>query len=163
MELEVRVNARHEADRQWMEAALKEAELALEEREVPVGAVVVLGDRIIGRGHNQVEGLRDPTAHAEIIAIGAAARSLGVPRLTGASIYTTMEPCPMCAGAIVHARLSRLVFGCADEKGGYCGSLGNIPDDPRLNHRVAISSGVMETECGALLTDFFANLRAGNR
>lgn len=156
-------NARQEADRHWMEAALKEAELALEEREVPVGAVVVLGDRVIGRGHNQVERLRDPTAHAEIIAIGAAARSLGVPRLTGASIYTTMEPCPMCAGAIVHARLGRLVFGCADEKGGYCGSLGNIPDDPRLNHRVAISSGVMETECGALLSDFFAKLRAGNR
>ncbi len=146
-----------------MEAALKEAELALKEREVPVGAVVVLGDRIIGRGHNQVERFRDPTAHAEIIAIGAATRSLGVPRLTGASIYTTMEPCPMCAGAIVHARLSRLVFGCADEKGGYCGSLGNIPDDPRLNHRVAISSGVMETECGALLSDFFATLRARSR
>ncbi len=161
--MEAVAGGRRDTDRQWMEAALKEARLALEEGEVPVGAVVVLGNRIIGRGHNQVEGLGDPTAHAEIIAIGAAARSMDAPRLTGASIYTTMEPCPMCAGAIVHARLRRLVFCCVDQKGGYCGSLGNIPDDPRLNHQVSVSSGIMATECAALVSDFFVKLRVRNR
>jgi tRNA(adenine34) deaminase len=139
---------------------LDEARRSLAEGEVPVGAVVVQSDRIVGRGHNQVESLRDPTAHAEIIAIGAACQSLGVPRLTGASIYVTIEPCPMCAGAIVQARLGRLVYGCEDPKSGYCGSLGNITDDVRLNHRVAVSSGVMKEECAALVSGFFERLRA---
>ena len=142
-----------------MRAALVEARKALDEGEVPVGAVVVIGDRVIGRGHNRVEGLGDPTAHAEILAIGAASRSLKSARLTDASIYVTMEPCPMCAGAIVLARLSRLAYGCPDPKSGYCGSLGNIVDDPALNHRATVRSGVLEEECASLLSRFFAELR----
>ncbi len=143
----------------WMRAALVEAQKAYEEGEVPVGAVVVMGGRVIGRGHNQVEGQLDATAHAEILAIGAASRTLGVARLTDAEIYVTMEPCPMCAGAIVMGRLSRLTYGCPDTKSGYCGSLGNIVDDPALNHRVTVRSGVLEEECATLLSRFFAELR----
>lgn len=142
-----------------MRAALVEARRALDEEEVPVGAVVVVDGRIVGRGHNRVAALGDPTAHAEILAVGAACRSLGAPRLTGGSIYVTMEPCPMCAGALVWARLSRLVYGCSDPKSGYCGSLGNIVDDPALNHRLSVTSGVLKDECGALLSGFFAGLR----
>ena len=142
-----------------MRAALVEARKAYDSGEVPVGAVVVVGERVIGRGHNRVEGLGDPTAHAEILAIGAASRSLKSARLTDASIYVTMEPCPMCAGAIVLARVSRLAYGCADPKSGYCGSLGNIVDDPALNHRATVRSGVLEEECASLLSRFFAELR----
>jgi tRNA(adenine34) deaminase len=148
-------------DRVWMEAALAEARAAGDEGEVPVGAVVVAGGAIVGRGRNAVERLLDPTAHAEILAIGAAARSLGAPRLTGATIYVTMEPCAMCAGAIVGARLARLVYGCRDPKAGYAGSLGNIVDDPALNHRVAVASGLLADECGALVSQFFERLRRG--
>jgi tRNA(adenine34) deaminase len=144
----------------WMNAALAEAARALEEGEVPVGAVVVLDGAIVGRGHNQVESLRDPTAHAEILAIGAACRSLEAPRLTGASIYVTMEPCAMCAGAMILARVERLVFGCSDPKFGYAGSLGNITDDPALNHRVHVTSGVLEEECASIVSGFFSRLRA---
>jgi len=146
-------------DERFMEAALEEARRALDEGEVPIGAVVVADGRVVGRGHNQVEQLGDPTAHAEVLAIGAASRSLGAPRLTGATIYVTMEPCPMCAGAIVLARLSRLVYGCRDPKSGFCGSLGNIVDDPALNHRAKVRSGVMEQECGSLISRFFEKLR----
>ncbi len=146
-----------------MEAALEEAESALNEGEVPVGAVVVADDRIVGRGHNRVEALGDPTAHAEILAIGAACRSLGVPRLTEATMYVTIEPCPMCAGAIVLARLKRLVYGAADPKAGYCGSLGDLTSDPKLNHSVSVTSGVLAHRCGALVTRFFENLRACGR
>jgi tRNA(adenine34) deaminase len=142
-----------------MKAALVEAERALDEGEVPVGAVVVLDGRIIGRGHNQVESLGDPTAHAEILAIGAACRSLGAPRLTGACIYVSMEPCAMCSGAMVLARLRRLVFGCRDPKSGYAGSLGCIVDDPALNHRVHVASGVLEEACASIVSSFFARLR----
>ena len=144
----------------WMEAALDEARAAYDAGEVPVGAVVVQDGRIVGRGRNQVESTGDPTAHAEIIAIGAATRSLGVPRLTRATLYVTMEPCPMCAGAIILARLERLVYGCTDPKAGYVGSLANTLDDPRLNHRVAVTSGVGASECGALVSSFFKALRA---
>ena len=135
----------------------------MDEGEVPVGAVVVVDGRIAGRGHNRVESSGDPTAHAEILAIGSACDSLGVPRLTGGTIYVTMEPCAMCAGAIVLARIERLVYGCRDPKAGYCGSLGSIVDDPRLNHRVAVTSGVKEGECGALLRAFFETVRRGAR
>lgn len=144
-----------------MRAALVEASRAPEHGDVPVGAVVVADNRVVGRGHNQVEELGDPTAHAEILAIGAASRTLAASRLTGATIYVTMEPCPMCGGAIVLARLGRLVYGCADPKSGYCGSLGNITDDPALNHRVQVRSGVLEGESAALLSRFFAGLRRG--
>jgi tRNA(adenine34) deaminase len=148
-----------DTDNRWMQAALAEAREALEAGDVPVGAVVVCEGRIVGRGHNQVEGLGDPTAHAEILAIGAACRSLGVPRLTGTTIYVTMEPCAMCAGAMVLARVDRLVYGCKDAKSGYAGSLGNVVDDPALNHRVRITSGVLAEECGSIVSDFFARLR----
>lgn len=151
------------ADVAWMDAALDEARRAYDEGEVPIGAVVVVDGRMVGRGHNEVDRQGDPTAHAEILAIGAACRSLGVPRLTEGTIYVTMEPCPMCAGAIVLARLRRLVYGCPDPKAGYCGTLGNIPDDPKLNHRVAVTSGVKGDECAALVSSFFAHIRAKGR
>ncbi len=152
-----------ELDRHFMQKALEEARCALDQGEVPVGAVVVAGGRVIGRGRNRVEETRDPTAHAEIIAIGAAAGALKVPRLTGATIYITMEPCAMCAGAIVLARVKRIVYGCPDPKAGYCGSLGSIPEDPRLNHRVAVTSGVMGEECASLVSGFFEKLRSDGR
>ena len=142
-----------------MKAALDEAVRAADEGEVPVGAVVVSEGRIIGRGHNRVEASGDPTAHAEVLAIGAACQSVGSPRLTGATIYVTMEPCPMCAGAIVLARAERLVYGCGDPKSGYCGSLGNLLDDPALNHRVSVTSGVLEKECASVVGLFFDSLR----
>ena len=146
-------------DERWMKAALKEAEKAFEGGEVPVGAVVVYENRIIGRGHNQTESLMDPTAHAEIIAIGAAASFLDSWRLSNCSLYVTLEPCAMCAGAIVLARLDRLIFGPHDSKAGACGSLMNIVQDGRLNHQVQITSGVLADECSALLRSFFHTLR----
>ncbi len=152
-----------ELDHHWMGAALDEARCALDQGEVPIGAVVVRDDRIIGRGRNRVEETRDPTAHAEILAIGAASGALKVPRLTGATMYITMEPCAMCAGAIVLARLRRIVYGCADPKAGFCGSLGSIPEDPRLNHKVMVSSGVREEECASLVSGFFEKLRSDGR
>ena len=152
-------SGQRKTDERFMKAALDEALKALDEGEVPVGAVVVSDGRIVGRGHNQVEALGDPTAHAEVLAIGAAARSLEGARLTGATIYVTMEPCPMCAGAIVLARLKRLVYACSDPKSGYCGSLGNIVDDPALNHNAKVTSGVLEEESASLLSRFFEKLR----
>jgi tRNA(adenine34) deaminase len=146
-------------DEKWMRQALAEAKMALKKGEVPVGAVVVHEDKIIGRGYNQVEGLNDPTAHAEIIAIGAAATYLNSWRLSGASLYVTLEPCAMCAGALVLSRIDRLVFGAKDPKAGACGSLFNIVQDPRLNHMVQILSGVLERESGQLMQAFFEKLR----
>ncbi len=143
----------------WMRHALAEAQLALKKEEVPVGAVVVYEDKIIGRGHNQVESLNDPTAHAEIIAIGAACNYLRSWRLTGASLYVTIEPCAMCAGAIVLSRIDRLVFGAKDPKAGACGSLYNIVRDVRLNHQVEVVPHVLEEECGQLLKAFFEKVR----
>jgi tRNA(adenine34) deaminase len=144
---------------QWMKIALAEAKKARVKGEVPVGAVVVKDNAVIGRGHNQVEGLKDPTAHAEILAIGAAATTLGSRRLEGATMYVTLEPCTMCAGAIVLARLERLVYGAGDPKAGACGTLMNVPRDERLNHLVEIESGFMEEECSFLLRSFFEDLR----
>ena len=149
-------------DEYWMREAFKEAEKALKKKEVPVGAVVVHEKRIIGRGHNQTETLKDATAHAEILAIGAASNFLNSWRLTGASIYVTVEPCIMCAGAIILSRLDRLVFGARDPKAGACGSLYNLPQDIRLNHQVEILSGILEEECKSIIKAFFEKLRKEN-
>ena len=148
-------------DRRWMQAALREAEQALAKDEVPVGAVVVKRDQIIGRGHNLVESLSDPTAHAEIIAITAACETIHSKSLKGCCLYVTLEPCPMCAGAITLSRLDRLVFGAFDEKAGSASSLYNIVQDARLNHRVAVVSGVEASNAAALLRTFFAPKRRG--
>jgi tRNA(adenine34) deaminase len=142
-----------------MQHALAEAQRASEEGEVPVGAVVVWEDRIIGRGHNRTESLQDPTAHAEILAIGAAASAMESWRLEGASIYVTIEPCAMCAGALVLSRMERLVFGARDAKAGACGSILNIVQDPRLNHRMEVCEGILADKASSLLRDFFGRLR----
>ncbi len=142
-----------------MKAALREAERAFEQDEVPVGAVVVKDGQLVGRGHNLVETLHDPTAHAEMIAITAACETLGDKVLNRCTLYVTLEPCPMCAGAIVWARLSRLVFGAFDEKAGSASTLYNIPQDERLNHHVEIISGVEADQAAALLQAFFQKRR----
>lgn len=146
-------------DEKWMRYALAEAHLALKKNEVPIGAVVIYEGRIIGRGHNQVENLKDPTAHAEIIAIGAASNFLSSWRLSGSSIYVTIEPCAMCAGAMVLSRLDRLIFGAKDPKAGACGSLYNIVQDIRLNHQVQIIPYILEQECAQILEAFFEKIR----
>ena len=143
------------ADRRWMKSALRQAELAAESGEVPVGAVVVRQNQIIGRGHNLVESLRDPTAHAEMIAITAACETLRSKHLLDCTLYVTLEPCPMCAGAIVAARLARLCFGALDEKAGSVSTLYNIPQDARLNHHVEVVAGVCAEQSAELLQDFF--------
>lgn len=148
-------------DEKWMRHALAEARLALKKNEVPIGAVVVYEDKIIGRGHNQVESLNDPTAHAEIIAIGAACNFLNSWRLSGSSIYVTIEPCAMCAGAIVLSRLNRMIFGAKDPKAGACGSLYNIVQDSRLNHQVEVTPYILEQECSQILESFFEKIRQG--
>ena len=149
-------------DEQWMNAALDEARAAREASEVPVGAVAVLDGAIVGRGRNRTIELQDPTAHAETIALREAAARLGDWRLLGVTLYATLEPCAMCAGATVLARIDRLVYGAADPKAGMCGSLASIPDDPRLNHRVAIVSGVLAQPSGDLLRAFFRQRREGS-
>ena len=143
-----------------MTEALKEAALAAGEGEVPVGCVIVHEGRIIGRAHNQREQLNDPTAHAEMIAVTQAAAALGTWRLNNCTVYVTIEPCPMCAGALVLARVARLVFGARDDKAGACGTLYNIVRDDRLNHRVEITEDVLADEAAALLKDFFRRRRA---
>ncbi len=142
-----------------MEAALAEAALARERDEVPVGAVVVLEGEIIGRGHNLRETSGDPTAHAEMVAIREASRHVGHWRLEDATMYVTLEPCAMCAGALVLARVRRLVFGARDPKAGACGSLMNIVQDPRLNHRLTVTEGVLESRCSEILREFFRRHR----
>jgi tRNA(adenine34) deaminase len=146
-------------DEEAMAAALDEARAALASGDVPVGAVVVAGDRIVGRGRNERERRGDPTAHAEILALRAAADALGTWRLSDATLYVTLEPCPMCAGALVAARLGGLVFGAVDLKGGACGSLYNLCADPRLNHELPVTAGVLAEQASALLSNFFSNLR----
>lgn len=143
----------------WMQYALKEAETAFKRKEVPVGAVVVYREQIIGKGFNQTETLQDPTAHAEMIAITAAASYLQSWRLDDCTLYVTLEPCPMCAGAIVLARIPQLVFGAYDPKAGACSSLYTITNDSRLNHRVHTVGGVLEQKASALLKDFFSRVR----
>ncbi|MBI3189894.1 MAG: nucleoside deaminase [Ignavibacteriales bacterium] len=139
----------------WMQQALREAEVALSRKEVPVGAVVVHEGTIIGKGSNQTEMLQDPTAHAEIIAITAAASYLGNNWLENCTLYVTLEPCTMCAGAIVLSRLPLLFFGAYDAKSGACSSLYTITNDPRLNHRVPTKGGVLEEKCSGILKEFF--------
>ena len=142
-----------------MQEAIAEAKLALAAGEVPVGAVVVLDGEIVGRAHNRREQLQDPTALAEIMAIRAAAERLKRWRLTGASIYVTLEPCPMCAGAIVNSRLDTLVFGAYDAKAGAVVSLMNLVQDERLNHSLQVYDGICQEECAELLRNFFLELR----
>ncbi len=142
-----------------MREAIKEAELAFAIGEVPVGAVVVDGDNIIGRGHNQRELLHDPTAHAELLALREAAANKGGWRLSGCTLYVTLEPCPMCAGALLQSRIERLVYGADDPKGGCAGSLLNILQFPGFNHEVKITSGVLAAESTALLQEFFQQRR----
>ena len=146
-------------DEVGMRAALREAHASAAADEVPVGCVIVHDGAIIGRGHNQVEGLHDATAHAEILAIGAASNALQSWRLTECTLFVTLEPCAMCAGAMVLARVGRLVYGAADPKAGGCGSVLDVIHEPRLNHRVDVSSGVLAEECGAVLKTFFAGKR----
>lgn len=143
----------------YMQEALMEAQKAFDEGEVPVGAVVVLNASIIGRGHNQRERLSDPSAHAEILALREAAQNTGTWRLTGADMYVTLEPCTMCAGAIVLARIQQLFFGVDDPKAGGVVSLYRMLDDDRLNHTVKVFKGVLEDECRQLLSRFFATKR----
>ena len=147
-------------DEHYLEAALGEARHALADDEVPIGAVVVQSGQIIGRGYNRRENLHDPTAHAEIIAITAAANHLVDWRLTGCTLFVTKEPCPMCAGALVNARLDRLVFGVWDERAGCAGSLYQLCGDPRFNHQLTVSGGVLEDQCQELLQEFFRRQRA---
>ena len=142
-------------DDRFLRQALREARRAFEAEEVPVGAVVVQGDQVIGRGHNQREALHDPTAHAEVLALTAAANHLEDWRLTGCTLYVTKEPCAMCAGALVNSRLDRVVFGAWDEQAGCCGSLYQLCRDPRFNHQVEVAGGILEDECQALLQEFF--------
>ncbi len=143
----------------FMEIALAEAQQALREDEVPIGAVIVHQGRVIASAHNQREALGDPTAHAEMIAITQAAGALGSWRLDGCTLYVTLEPCPMCAGAVLQARIATLVYGAADPKAGAVDTLYQLLRDPRLNHRVETLSGVLADRCGTLLSGFFQQQR----
>lgn len=144
-----------EDEARYMQAAMTEARKALEEGEVPVGACIVMAGEVISSAHNVMEAKSDPTAHAEIMAIRAAASKLGSWRLTGCTLYVTLEPCAMCAGAIVQARVDRIVYAAADAKAGACGSILDIPRDFRLNHFVEVRGGVMEEEGRSILREFF--------
>ena len=153
---------RHD-DTFWMSEALAEATRAEPEGEVPVGAVLVLNEEIIGRGHNQPIQLHDPTAHAEICALRAATSLLGNYRLPETTLYVTVEPCLMCMGALLQARVQRVVFGCYDLKAGAAGSLYDVSHDSRLNHRIEVIAGVKEAECRTLLQQFFLKRRADDK
>jgi len=142
-----------------MGLAIDEARAAIDHGDVPVGALVVIDGKVIARRHNERELSNDPTAHAEILAVRDAAAALGSWRLEGATVVVTLEPCPMCAGALQQARVARVVYGAADVKAGACGSLYNLGADPRLNHEFDVQHGVLADECGALLSDFFAERR----
>jgi len=154
---------------QFMREALKEARRGFEKGEVPVGAIIVYRKKIIARAHNQTETLRDPTAHAEMISITQAAETLSQGKgnhrgsLEGATLYVTMEPCPMCAGALVLSKAKEIIYGIADPKAGACGSLFNLVEDDRLNHRLVVRGGVLAEEARAFLQEFFRNLRKEKR
>jgi tRNA(adenine34) deaminase len=142
-------------DEHYLRAAIDEALAAERDGEVPVGAVVVFEGAIVGRGNNRVLRDSDPTAHAEIVAMRAAGRALGNYRLEGCALYVTLEPCAMCAGAILHARIKRLVYAAADPKAGACGSVLSVMNHPQLNHKAEVNAGLLAEECGAMLTNFF--------
>jgi tRNA(adenine34) deaminase len=146
-----------------MSYALREAARAMEQGEVPVGCVIVHDNQIIAKAHNQRETLQDPTAHAEVIAITAAANALGSWRLENTQLYVTLEPCPMCAGAIILSRIQTVYFGASDPKGGCCGSLMNLLEDTRFNHQPEVHAGLMAEDCGSILSTFFREIRAGIR
>jgi tRNA(adenine34) deaminase len=148
------------SDELWMDEAVRQAELARAAGEVPIGAVIVAGDVIVGRGFNQPIGVGDPTAHAELLAIRDAARAVGNYRLTGATLYVTIEPCLMCVGAIVHARIGRLVYGAADAKSGAVESTVRAGELPGLNHRFAVTGGVREAACREMIQAFFRERRS---
>jgi len=146
-------------DEHFMRLAIREAERASEHADVPVGAVIVRDGEVIASGHNERELRQDPSAHAELLAIREASRALGSWRLLECVLYVTLEPCAMCAGAIVLARLPRVVYGATDPKAGACGSVLDVLGEPRLNHRPEVSGGLLAPECGALLSDFFSSRR----
>ena len=146
-------------DQKFIELALEEARLAAEEGEVPVGAVLVVNGEVIARAHNLREELSDPTAHAEMLALREASQRLLRWRLTGATLYITMEPCAMCAGAAVLARIDRIVYGCNDPKAGACGTVFDIAREPQLNHRIEITGGILKEECQNIVQKFFENRR----
>lgn len=143
----------------FMLEALREAKKACKKDEVPVGAVVVYGNKIIGRGHNQPITSNDPSAHAEIIALRGAAKKMYNYRLNEARLYVTVEPCPMCAGALVNARVKEIIFGCADAKAGACGSVMNVANSRKLNHRIKVTRGICERQCRGLMQGFFKSKR----
>lgn len=148
-----------EFDQRFMNEALKEAEKAFADDEVPVGCVIVNEGVIIGRGYNRTESLQDPTAHAEILAITSASENLGSWRLSGCTVYCTIEPCAMCAGALMLARVKRLVFGAPDPKFGACGSIFDIVQSKKLNHRIVLSTGILKNECAGIMQEFFKKKR----
>lgn len=156
---EVQKNSELLNDERWMRLALEEAAQAADHGDVPVGAVVVIGECVAGRGRNQTERRQDPTAHAEMLALRQAARVSGYYRMPSATLYVTLEPCAMCAGAIVLARIKRVVFGAWDPKAGACGSLRNVIQDHRLNHRCSQTGGILQQECSVQLKAFFSTLR----
>lgn len=142
-----------------MQQAIKQAKQARDEDEIPVGAVVVHDDQIIGRGYNQVERLNDATAHAEMIAVTAASATLEQKYLSQCTLYVTLEPCPMCASALVWSKIGRVVFGAIDDQSGACGSIFNLTESEHLNHRIEVIQGILEGDCKSLLDTFFANKR----
>jgi tRNA(adenine34) deaminase len=148
-----------DVDIEFMRAALDEARTAAERDEVPIGAVLVHGGKIIARAHNRTLTDNDPTAHAEMVAIRAAAQTIGNHRLNGTSLYVTVEPCAMCAGALIQARVARLIYGCAEQKGGAVRTCFQVLDHPAVNHRVEVISGTLAEECAAVLQEFFAQRR----
>jgi tRNA(adenine34) deaminase len=153
------VDMRLRDDAAWMELALEQASLAAQAGEVPVGALVIRDGEIIGRGHNRNLLDNDPTAHAEIIALRQAAAKLGNHRLSGCTLFATIEPCSMCAGALIHARIARLVYGATDVKAGAAGSVLEVLNHPRLNHKLEVTAGVLKERCSEILQDFFRRKR----
>ena len=154
-----KLNIKQKSDEYFMKEAIKEAKKAYQKNEVPVGAVVVKNNEIVARGHNIKETKKDTTKHAEIIAIQKASKKMNAWRLEDCTMYVTLEPCTMCAGAIIQARLKRLIIGTMDKKTGACGSVLNLIDDYEFNHKVELKTGIMETECRQIMKDFFKELR----